>query len=440
MNWAIAQQLQNGKFLIEAMVQQDGFGVTYKALHRHLHIPVIIKTTDQFFRYHPEYPQYLNRFTQEAQILAQLSQDGHSHLVRILDLFVEAEHYCMVTEYVEGENLSARVQQQNVLPEAEAVKYIEQVAQALSVVHQAGIVHWNVIPENMILRPNGKIVLNDFAASGKIVKATASKPLGSCPFAPYEKVIDGNRQPTVDIYSLSGSLYYLLTGKLPTNSLARKINNEELISPQKLASVSYAVNEAIVQGMALEPKDRPQSIQEWLSLLTNTHAADDLSSDRGINYTTLRDLLAAGKWQAADRETWQIMSAIANAETDGWLEAENLHNFPCQDLYTIDQLWRKYSNKRFGFSVQKQIYQNLGGKLKCDREIWAKFGDTVGWREDEQWLTENELTYNLSAPSGHLPSIPSGWVYLIGHLYNRLETAAFMKLAIALFYHKGDRL
>ncbi|MBZ8182232.1 serine/threonine-protein kinase [Oscillatoria salina] len=440
MNWAIAQQLQNGKFLIEAMLQQDGFGVTYKALHRHLHIPVIIKTTDQFFRYHPEYQEYLNRFIQEAHILAQLAQDGHPNLVRVLDLFVEADHYCLVTEYVQGENLSARVKQQGALPETEAIKYIEQVAQALTVVHQAGIVHWNVIPENLILRPNGKVVLNDFTASGRIVKATASKPLGSCPFAPYEKIIEGNRQPTVDIYSLSGTLYYLIAGKLPTNSLARKINNEELIPPQKLASVSYAVNEAIVQGMELEPKNRPQSMQEWLSLLTNTQQEDDLSSDRGINYTTLRDFLAAGKWQEADRETWRIMSKIANPDTNDWLKPENLDNFSCLDLYTIDQLWRKYSKKRFGFSIQKQRYQSLGGKQECNREIWAKFSDTVGWRENDRWLSEKELTYNLSAPSGHLPSTPSGWVYLIGHLYNRLETAAFMKMAIELFYQKIGRI
>ncbi|MFM6222650.1 MAG: GUN4 domain-containing protein, partial [Dolichospermum sp.] len=77
-------------------------------------------------------------------------------------------------------------------------------------------------------------------------------------------------------------------------------------------------------------------------------------------------------------------------------------NFPCADLRTIDKLWVKYSDGRFGFSVQKRIYQGLGGTRKYNEEIWDKFGDKVGWRKGGSWLCM-DITYDKKAPEGHLP-------------------------------------
>ncbi|MFM6817170.1 MAG: GUN4 domain-containing protein, partial [Dolichospermum sp.] len=86
-----------------------------------------------------------------------------------------------------------------------------------------------------------------------------------------------------------------------------------------------------------------------------------LQSSCGVDYRKLRDLLAAGKWKEADEETRQVMLAVAKRERERWLNVESIDNFPCADLRTIDQLWVKYSDGRFGFSVQKRIYQGLGG-------------------------------------------------------------------------------
>ncbi|MDB9534242.1 GUN4 domain-containing protein, partial [Dolichospermum planctonicum CS-1226] len=71
---------------------------------------------------------------------------------------------------------------------------------------------------------------------------------------------------------------------------------------------------------------------------------------------------------------------------------------------TIDDLWIKYSNGRFGFSVQNQIYQGLGGTRKYNDEIWAAFGDKVGWRQGERRLWYEDVTFNIFAPQGHLPA------------------------------------
>ncbi len=133
----------------------------------------------------------------------------------------------------------------------------------------------------------------------------------------------------------------------------------------------------------------------------------ELKSARDVNYTKLRDLLAAGKWKEADQETADIMLKVANRQKQGYLDVEDIDNFPCEDLRTIDQLWVHYSNGRFGFSVQKNIYIGLGGTREYNDEVWEKFGDQVGWRKGGEWLNYSDLTFELrnTTPRGHLPSV-----------------------------------
>ncbi|CBN58386.1 MULTISPECIES: GUN4 domain-containing protein [Kamptonema] len=148
-----------------------------------------------------------------------------------------------------------------------------------------------------------------------------------------------------------------------------------------------------------------------------------LKSERGIDYTKLRDLLAAGKWKEADEETARVMLKVAGREKEGWLDSSSIDNFPCEDLRTIDQLWVKYSNGRFGFSVQKRIYQSLGGTRQYDSKIWEAFGDRVGWRVNKSWLGYDELKFNTQAPAeGHLPSWGGWWCGGWVGLFSRVET------------------
>ncbi|MGK7872941.1 MAG: GUN4 domain-containing protein [Xenococcaceae cyanobacterium] len=126
-----------------------------------------------------------------------------------------------------------------------------------------------------------------------------------------------------------------------------------------------------------------------------TSDSDLISSETGVDYTPLRNLLAAEQWKKADEETFIVMLKVMSRSQGQFL---------CTDLQTIDQLWLQYSNWRFGFSVQKRIYQNLGGTKEYDQEIWEAFGDRVGWRENDDWRYYNQLTFNLSAKEGHLPA------------------------------------
>jgi hypothetical protein len=100
------------------------------------------------------------------------------------------------------------------------------------------------------------------------------------------------------------------------------------------------------------------------------------------------------------------MKKLTKREQEGWLRLEDVKNFPRQELRKMDQLWVKYSNGKFGFSVQKQIWLDLGGKLdgEPDWNTYLKLGDRVGWRENNDWLSYNSHTFSMNALRGHLPA------------------------------------
>ncbi len=136
-------------------------------------------------------------------------------------------------------------------------------------------------------------------------------------------------------------------------------------------------------------------------------AIADLSSERGVDYTYLRNLLAAGNWREADRETLNLMLKVAARTQAGWLNIASINNFPSTDIDTIDQLWVKYSHGRFGFSVQKRIWESIGGDCDADYETWCQFGDRIGWRRNDNWLFYSDLTFSTTAPLGHFPAAGS---------------------------------
>lgn len=148
-----------------------------------------------------------------------------------------------------------------------------------------------------------------------------------------------------------------------------------------------------------------------INQVTLIEAEDDLSSKKfGLHYyARLRDLLKAGDWKAADEETGDRMCEVRNRQKEGYLEKQHIWDFPCRDLRTIDRLWVKYSKGRFGFSVQVEIWKSYGSPT-FNNEDWVKFGRAVGWRTQgflglgSRWLISSELTFNESAPKGHLPS------------------------------------
>ncbi len=130
-------------------------------------------------------------------------------------------------------------------------------------------------------------------------------------------------------------------------------------------------------------------------------------------YLPLENLLAARRWQEADVETRRIMLAIAAADTRDnlLLTQQDIENFPCSHLITINRLWTNHSENRFGFNTIHRIYREVGSD-------YTKLAERVGWRAGDRWLNYNELTFDKTAPPGHLPVtwlVPTTfWMYWQG--------------------------
>lgn len=139
---------------------------------------------------------------------------------------------------------------------------------------------------------------------------------------------------------------------------------------------------------------------------------DDLSSARDIDYTRLRDLLKSGNWQAANEETCNVILRAIGKDPETWWDTSDasldLLNLPCTDLLTIDRLWLNHSQGQFGFSVQKKIYLECGGKLGDESPsngIWRKFGKAVDWSVEGGWIHHENVIFEAHVPPGHLPMI-----------------------------------
>lgn len=121
------------------------------------------------------------------------------------------------------------------------------------------------------------------------------------------------------------------------------------------------------------------------------------------NYHELRELLVDAKWQEADVKTREVILKLAGQEKAGKLDDKSVQNFPSSDIYIIDRLWVEYSKGRFGFSVQKRIFN----EVKQERQ---KFAEKVGWSDKAgllrgmfAWKPYSKLDFTLNAPEGHMP-------------------------------------
>lgn len=183
---------------------------------------------------------------------------------------------------------------------------------------------------------------------------------------------------------------------------------------------------AELAALALQEYPRPEKVGDDLKALLES--LKDVAQDS--KYQKLEELLKAGQWRDADQETYRLMITTVGKEEGQWFEPDDLLNFPCEDLKAIDGLWVKYSNGKFGFSVQKQIYVACGAELDGEYpgdKIWHDFCNRVGWRKGGSLSTYNGLKANPSlSPTGEFPTFVCGWgeslFGFVGVLFSRIET------------------
>ncbi|MFM6090342.1 MAG: serine/threonine protein kinase [Dolichospermum sp.] len=284
MVWVPGDQLQNGKYTIERELKTGRFGINYIAKNRH-HDLLLLKTLDVnslTSLSEADKERLETMFMREA---VKLTLCQHKHIVKFYEPFKEAGYSCLVMEYIPGETLDKLGK---ISPE-EALIYIQQIGAALTIVHEHNLIHGDIQPENIILRAGkSEAVLIDFDLvldfDHELTTRRAKESDES--FASLE-LCTRNTKPTAasDIYSLAATFYYAITGQFPETALKRKIDNKRLIPPQELISgISNELNLAILKGMELEAKNRPESIELWLKLLnSNSYNANAKSQNANAN-------------------------------------------------------------------------------------------------------------------------------------------------------------
>ncbi len=282
MSSLIGKHLQDGKYKLEAVLGRGGFGLTFRAHQTLLDQVVVIKTLNESFWRAPNLSELQRQFQDEARRLAMCS---HPNVVRVSDFFVEDQLPYMVMDYIPGRSLYDIVLPESSPPqplsEAESIGYVQQVGKALQAVHAKGLLHRDVKPQNiMIHQLTGEAVLIDFGIARELTRnpTQTHTSIVSEGYAPIEQYLPkAHRSAATDIYGLAATLYTLLTGTIPVAAVLR--DRSPLIPVQQLRpDVSAGVVDAIAQGMQLELKDRPQSVDRWLTSLSDFWPSSRASS------------------------------------------------------------------------------------------------------------------------------------------------------------------
>ncbi|NEQ70256.1 MAG: serine/threonine protein kinase [Symploca sp. SIO2D2] len=243
-------KLYGDKYTIEKELGRGRFSITYR-IYDQSGNRFVIKTLDDLLinSLNPsECDRLETKFFQEA---LKLTSCNHPNIVKVRDSFQQGSKSYIVMDYIDGVSLADRAQK--VLSEQEALRYIQQVGEALMVAHQQGVIHRDVKPGNIIERVREgkpKAILIDFGLAlfdhdqtiGRTNEASAG-------FAAIELYSRQAQKPGhyTDVYSLAATLYALVTGKTPASAIKRKLDNERLVPPQE-------INNQISKNSDLAPK------------------------------------------------------------------------------------------------------------------------------------------------------------------------------------------
>lgn len=323
MNLPNGYLLQKGKYKLKQVIGQGGFGITYKGIwHTEVkgslgamrtEVSVCIK--EYFFKdycvrdaysfrvkVHSDtgkllFDKFKEKLIKEAKILSEVH---HPYIVNVLEVFEENNTAYIAMEYIAGNSLKDKLAKEGMLPEAEVLRYIHQIGEALQFVHQKNILHLDIKPSNILIDKDNNARLIDFGVSkrydvGEQETSTTMLTL-SKGFASIEQYDNEGIQsfsPCPDIYSLGATMYNLLTGKIPTESILRA--TRPFARPRELnPAISEQTEQVILKAMEIIPANRYQSVEEMMNALggsdykkLDVSTPQDLSDSEGDEETTL---------------------------------------------------------------------------------------------------------------------------------------------------------
>ncbi len=282
----------HGRYTLGKVLGFGGFGSTYIAWDSVLEQKVAVKEylPGEFSTRMPgrtqitvfqgekqqQFRNGMSKFITEAKNLAGFQNE--TGIVRVFDSFEENDTAYIVMEYLEGQVLSAYLQERGCLPEEEAIALITPVMESLRIVHMHGILHRDISPDNIVITTDGEAKLIDFGASRHATTSfSRSLTIIVKPgFSPEEQYRSRGDQGThTDVYALAATLYYMLTGIVPPDAMERRArfegdNKDILVAPAKLnKNISPAVNVAILNAMNVRIEDRTPDVDSFMAELSS---------------------------------------------------------------------------------------------------------------------------------------------------------------------------
>ncbi|MDR2591046.1 MAG: protein kinase [Oscillospiraceae bacterium] len=273
------------RYIIGKALGFGGFGITYKAWDKNLSIVVAVKEyyytgcavrvpgTQEVQIYaknrRTEYQHFLMRFLDEARYTAKFS--SNNNIVNVYEFFEANNTAYMVMEYMEGVPLIDPLKS-GALSTDECIEVMQGICAALKEVHENGILHRDISPDNIMLCSNGTVKLFDFGAarfskheSPEILKLTQVMKPGYSPPEQYQAV--SKQGPWTDIYALGATLYYMITGVKPEESTNRK--TEDTLTPPIVINpdIPEYLNDTILRAMAVDMHIRFSSVSEFEKVL-----------------------------------------------------------------------------------------------------------------------------------------------------------------------------
>jgi formylglycine-generating enzyme required for sulfatase activity len=290
-NFLPSGHLLHQRYSIQSGIGQGGFGITYLAYDQKLDQEVCIKelfvsgnsTRGTNLTVHSQstgdfsFADFVQRFVQEAR---QLARFQHPNIVRVLDIFQENGTAYTVMEYVKGETLKSKIQREGAMGEKAAMSTITQLLDAVEEVHNKGMLHRDIKPDNVLITPEGRLVLIDFGsarefAEGRTTTQTAMLTPGYAPIEQYST--RAQRGPYTDIYALGATMYYLLTGEKPIPATDRVA--EDLIPPHQInLDISTQVSSAVMLAMELKSENRFQTVSDMREAVKTLQAREERES------------------------------------------------------------------------------------------------------------------------------------------------------------------
>ena len=269
-----------GKYLVGRVLGQGGFGITYIGWDLALERKVAIK------EYYPSGQvsrspgtRSLTWYTNEPAVQARedgmkmflkearkmVKADSIPGVVRVLDLFQENGTAYIVMDFVSGETLKTRLQKTGPMTWTQAAPIFRPAIRAMEQVHQAGLIHRDLSPDNLMLTPNGDVKILDLGAAKdlNLNSGASSMQVAKSGFSPLEQYTQrGGSGPWTDVYSMAATIYYTLTGKLPPNVIDRMEEDAIDWTAPGMDSLPKAALKALQAAMSVSVKKRTQSMEE----------------------------------------------------------------------------------------------------------------------------------------------------------------------------------